>query len=111
MTYAVFSDEPMQPPEPKFDDVKELKSIHRITLKPHCLVGGLAKFLGHLGIPQEVSSLSTTQSETLTTYNLLNSQGVFTGLQHDVLQMKEKRLVVVSLLLLLLCCCCFFQTL
>jgi hypothetical protein len=105
MTYAVFSDEPMQPPEPKFDDVKELKSIHRITLKPHCLVGGLPKFLGHLGIPQEVSSLSATQSETLTTYNLLNRQGVFTALQDDVLQMKEKRC------LLLLLCCCFIQTL
>jgi len=91
MTYAVFSDEPMQPPEPRFDGSTLCKSVNSVEMKPLCLVGGRAKFLTHLGVPQDVASMSKTQSDTLATMTMLESQGVFDQLQQDVLAMKVKR--------------------
>jgi len=91
MTYAVFSDEPMQPPEPRFDGSTLCKSIKSIETKPLCLVGGRAKFLTHLGVPQDAASMSKAQSDTLATMTMLESQGIFDQLQQDVIAMKMKR--------------------
>jgi hypothetical protein len=91
MTYAVFSDEPMQPPEPKFNHDHVYKSIDAIVMKPLCLVGGRKKFLDHLGVPQDVESLTKLQSDTLCTMSLLESGGVFDELQQKVIEMKISR--------------------
>ncbi len=91
MTYAVFSDEPMQPPEPKFDHMDapgvDIRAI------PYCFVGGRSKFLRHLGIEMNAGDMSNAQAQILAVVGRLESEGVFSQLQNDCITERFTRFV------------------
>ena len=90
MTYAVFSDEPMLPPEPKFHGLGDINSAP-IVWKQHCLVGGREKFLAQLGISTSTAGMSRDAADTLATMGTLESAGVFRDLQASILETKNQR--------------------
>ena len=93
MTYAVFSDEPMLPPEPKFHGLGDMASAP-IVWKQHCLIGGREKFLAQLGISTSTAGMSRDAADTLATMGTLESAGVFRDLQASILETKFKGILV-----------------
>ena len=90
MTYAVFSGEPMQPPEPKFNFVGETPGAD-VLVEPFFHVGGRTSFIQHLGIGQSATELSLDQANTLATMGMLESEGVFDRIQTDSLSERDRR--------------------
>jgi hypothetical protein len=90
MTYAVFSGEPMQPPEPKFNFVGEAPGAD-VLVEPFFHVDGRTSFIRHLGIGQSATELSLDQANKLATMGMLESEGVFDRIQTDSLFERDRR--------------------
>ena len=92
MLYSVFSDEPLQPPEPNFvADESEILSINKVNVGSFSTVGGRDKFIEHIGLPREVTKMTPEQSELSSLVGKMESSGVFAELQDSALGLRERR--------------------
>jgi hypothetical protein len=91
MTYSVFSDEEMQPPEPQFaSNAMEVPSVSKILTEPFCLLGGRRKFLKRLGIESIVVDITDEQCDRLAIFKQLEKAKVFDDLQKASINANEK---------------------
>ena len=92
MTYAVFSDEPMQPPEPDFRDVEAEVPCGNINISTFSLVGGRDKFMSEgLGLPKTVCKRSSDQAETMAMVANMEKLSVFSDLHDSSISLRHSR--------------------
>ena len=92
MIYAVFSDEPMQPPEPDFRDVEAEVPCGNINISTFSLVGGRDKFMSEgLALPKTVCKLSSDQAATMAMVANMEKLSVFSDLHDSSISLRHSR--------------------
>ena len=97
MVYSVFSDEPLQPPEPVFLDLHAEVPEANIAVATFSPVGGREKFMTEgLGLPLTVAKMSPEQAMTMSVVGQLERDGVFSNIIDGALTLREQRCVKLS---------------